>query len=190
MSDVMTRRFRSIVAGAALGALAPAIAVAQTPATTPPAPPAAQAEDVSSPDAILAAIYDAISGPAGKARDWNRFRSLFVPGARLIPTRPRPDGGASATAITPDEYATTIGPRLEQGGFFEREIHKTVEQFGNVMHVFSTYESRRKAEDPQPFSRGINSIQLLKDGNRWWVVTIYWDSERPGNAIPAKYLPK
>ena len=189
MPGALPHRVRAMVAGAALGLLAPAVGVAQTPAPTAQ-PPAAKSEDVSSPDAILGALYDVISGPAGKARDWNRFRSLFVPGARLIPTRLRPDGGASATAITPDDYAATIGPRLEQSGFFEREIHKTVEQFGNVMHAFSTYESRRKAEDPQPFSRGINSIQLLKDGNRWWIVTVYWDSERPGNMIPPKYLPK
>lgn len=189
MSRVVSHRLRAIVAGVTLGMLAPAVVAAQAPATPPP-PPAAKPEDVASPDAILTALYDVISGPAGKARDWNRFRSLFAPGARLIPTRVRPDGGASATAITPDEYASTAGPRLEQNGFFEREIHKTVDQFGVVMQVFSTYESRRKAEDPQPFSRGINSIQLLKDGNRWWVMTIYWDSERPGNTIPPKYLPK
>ena len=189
MSGIVSRRARAVLAGAALGVFAPSVAAAQAPATPPP-PPAAKPEDVSSPDAILAALYASISGPAGQARDWNRFRSLFAPGARLIPTRLRPDGGANASVITPDEYATTVGPRLQQNGFFEREIHKTVEQFGNVMHAFSTYESRRKAEDPQPFSRGINSIQLLKDGNRWWIVTVYWDSERPDNPIPAKYLPK
>jgi hypothetical protein len=96
----------------------------------------------------------------------------------------------SATAITPDKYATTVGPRLEQNGFFERKIHQTVEAFGNLMHAFSTYESRRKADDPQPFARGINSILLLEDGNRWWIVTVYWDSERPGHTIPSKYRPK
>ena len=188
MSRVVSHRVRVVIAAAALGLLAPAVAIAQTPAAAPP-PPAAKPEDVSSPEAILKALYDVISGPAGKARDWDRFRSLFAPGGRLIPTRIVGDG-ASISAITPDQYATAAGPRLEQNGFFEREIHKTVEQFGVVMQVFSTYESRHKAEDPQPFSRGINSIQLLKDGGRWWIVTVYWDSERPGNTIPPKYLPK
>ena len=109
--------------------------------------------------------------------------------AELLRDRLKQEGHKARLISFPD-YATSIGPRLEQNGFFEREIHKTVEQFGNVMHVFSTYESRRKAEDPQPFQRGINSIQLLKDANRWWIVTIYWDGERPGNTIPPKYLPK
>src|SRR5207248_535793 len=145
--------------------------------------------DVSSADAIVAALYDVISGPAGQKRNWDRFRSLFVPGARLMPSRTKPDGGAEVRVLSPDDYASMSGARLEENGFFEREISRKTDSFGNVMHVFSTYESRRTAADPKPFARGINSIQLLKDGNRWWVVTIYWDSERPGNPIPDKYLP-
>jgi hypothetical protein len=90
--------------------------------------------------------------------------------------------------ITPDEYATMSGPVLEERGFFEREIGRVTEQFGNVAHVFSTYDSKNALSDAQPFARGINSIQLLNDGRRWWVITIFWDSERADNAIPAKYL--
>ena len=179
--------FGLVLACAALLAAAPSARAQQTPPTQ--AVPVAKPADVNSPEAILAALYDVISGPAGQKRDWDRFRSLFVPGAHLIPVRSTAEG-ASARMLTPDEYATTAGAGLERNGFFEKEIHKTVESFGNIMHVFSTYESRRTAADPQPFARGINSIQLMKDGNRWWVVNVYWDSERAGNPIPAKYLPK
>ena len=64
-------------------------------------------------------------------------------------------------------------------------------RFGAVAHVFSTYESRTLVElILKPFTRGINSIQLFFDGKRWWTVTIFWDSERPGQAIPVEYLPK
>lgn len=150
--------------------------------------PAAKPADVASVDAIIAALYDVISGPAGQARDWNRFRSLFVPNARLIPTRARPDGGADAVVWSADDYAAAAGPRLEKGGFYEREISRTAESFGNIVHVFSTYESRHTAADPAPFARGINSIQVMKDGQRYWIVTIFWDSERSGNPIPPKYL--
>jgi hypothetical protein len=156
------------------------------PAATVPAKPA----DVASPEAIIATLYEVISGGAGQQRDWNRFRSLFVPGARLIPVAARPDGSAATRMLSPDEYATTVGPRLTEMGFFEREIGSTTESFGNIMHVFSAYDSRRTAADEKPFARGINSIQLLKDGSRWWIVSIYWDSERAGNPIPAKYLKK
>jgi hypothetical protein len=116
------------------------------------------------------------------------MRSLFIPGARLIPTGRRPDGTRSNQVWSVDQYISTVGPRLEQGGFFEREIARRSERYGNIVHAFSTYESRRAASDPQPFARGINSIQLWNDGRRWWVVTIFWEGERPDNPIPGRYL--
>ena len=160
---------------------------------TAPAPvttAAARPEDVVSEDAIIAALYGAISGPAGQKRDWVRFRSLFIPEGRLIVARPpRPDGPVPPRVMTVEDYITASSAALERG-FFEREISRISETFGGVTHRFSTYESRTRAEDPEPFARGINSIQLLHDGRRWWVVTVFWDSERPNNPIPAKYLPK
>jgi hypothetical protein len=196
--------FRSPVVFCALAAVSTAAcASAQTPTPAPaPAPaqstpsaasaatatPPANPADVASVDAILGALYDVISGPAGQARNWDRMRSLFVPGARLIPTGRRPDGTRRITVWTVDEYIRTVGPSLEQGGFFEREIARRSERFGNIVHAFSTYESRRAASDPQPFMRGINSIQLWFDDKRWWVVSIFWEGERPDNPIPARYL--
>ena len=161
----------------------PATLVAQTAA-----PPAARAEDVGSMEAILAALYDVISGPAGQTRNWDRMRSLFAPGARLIPTVYRPDSVPSLRMWDVDQYISLVGPRLESSGFFEKEGARRVERFGGVVHVFSTYESRRAASDPTPIARGINSIQLFDDGKRWWIVTIYWEAERPGNPIPERYL--
>jgi hypothetical protein len=151
----------------------------------------ADPKDVASEDAIIAALYDVISGPACQRRDWNRFRSLFVPGARLIPTiRLAPDPKFIARVESADEYAASAQQTLEQNGFFEHEIARTVETFGNITHRFSTYESRRTAADEKPFARGINSIQLLNDGTRWWIVTVYWQAERPGNPIPPQFLKK
>ena len=189
-------RLRSLLAAALLAAPAaaaqpPAAPAQPAPSAAPaqPAPPAARPEDVASVDAILAALYDVISGPAGQARDWDRFASLFHPGARLVPTGPRPDGSVAARVITPAEYRERSAAALERDGFFETEIARTTERFGNVVHAFSTYESRRAAADPTPFMRGINSIQLFHDGARWWVLTIFWQNEGPGAPIPAKYLP-
>lgn len=178
---------RIIAAVAALTLSLPAAAPAQAPMLEPPQPAPA---DVASIDAILTALYDVISGPADEPRDWGRFRSLFAPGARLIPTQVRPDG-ADIVSLTPDEYATRIGPRLEEIGFFESEVARRVEAFGAIAHVFSTYASYRTAEAQENgewFTRGINSIQLLKDGDQWRVVTIFWDAEREGQPIPERYL--
>jgi hypothetical protein len=160
-----------------------------------PASVAARPDDVKSIEAILGAIYDTISGPAG-ARDWDRLRSLFYANARLIPCRRAPQDQAkekpavTARALTVEEFIKRSEPTLKTQGFFEREIARRVEQFGAVAHVFSTYESRHAASDREPFVRGINSIQLFSDGTRWWVVTIFWDSERDGQVIPEEYLPK
>jgi hypothetical protein len=164
--------------------------VAQAGAPAATSQPAANPADVGSLDAILAALYDVISGPAGQARNWDRFRSLFIPGARLIPSSPNAEGKVVPRVLDPDAYATRAAATLEKNGFFEQEISRKTDTFGTVTQVFSTYESRRKKEDATPFARGINSIQLVNDGTRWWVVTIFWDSERPNNPIPQKYLTK
>jgi hypothetical protein len=165
---------------------ATATAAAQVATPSPAAKPA----DVSSPDAIMAATYDVISGPAGQPRDWDRFRSLFVPGARLIPVVAKKTGGGYDTrVITPDEYAQKADAYFQKNGFAEREIARTAERYGNIMQIFSTYESRHDAKDAQPFARGINSFQLFYDGSRWWVVTIYWLEETPENPLPKEFLP-
>ena len=162
---------------------------AAPPAAEKPAPPAAKAEDVSSPDAIIAALYEVISGPPGK-RDWDRFRALFAPGARLIPTRRDAQSGeVRSVVIDAEGYISRSAAFLEQNGFFEKEISRRSERFGNILHAFSTYESRHKAGDAAPFARGINSIQLLFDGKRWWIVTVYWQAESPENPLPKEFLP-
>ena len=146
--------------------------------------------DVNSMDGILADLYDVISGPAGQKRDWDRMRSLFVSGARLIPTTRQADGSFATRVLDVDGYITSAGASLEKNGFFEKQVSKHVEIFGHVTHVFSTYESRRKSDDAKPFARGINSIQLMNDGKRWWIVTVFWEAERPDNPIPSQYLPR
>jgi hypothetical protein len=163
----------------------------QAPAAAAPAAtaPAANAADVSSVDAIMAATYDVISGPAGKARDWDRFRSLFVPGARLMAVHEEKDGTFSLHAVSPDGYVERAGDYFLKNGFAERESARKAERYGNIIQVFSTYESRHDASDAKPFARGINSFQLFFDGKRWWVVTIYWQEETPGNPIPKEFLP-
>ncbi|HKX83480.1 MAG TPA: hypothetical protein VJL58_04600 [Pyrinomonadaceae bacterium] len=146
--------------------------------------------DVASVDSIIKAVYEVISGDAGKERDWDRFRSLFVEGARLIPTtgKNKDTGLIAARIITPEEYIKRSGPFLLKEGFHEREVARRVEQYGNIAHVFSTYDSKHKVSDEKPFMRGINSFQLMNDGKRWWIVTIYWQAETQENPIPKQYL--
>ncbi|MGH9682468.1 MAG: hypothetical protein ACRD4S_02505 [Candidatus Acidiferrales bacterium] len=161
--------------------------VAQAPQSL--AAPAAKASDVASPDAILAAVYDVISGPAGQKRDWDRFRSLFTPGARLIPAGPDKQGHIAVHAFSPEDYIRLSDPYFQKNGFAEREIARKTGRYGHILEAFSTYESRHDAKDAAPFARGINSFQLFYDGSRWWIVTIYWEEETPDNPLPKKFLP-
>jgi hypothetical protein len=112
----------------------------------------------------------------------------MAPGARLIPTGPTPSGGIGHRVLTPEDYIEIAEPGLVGGGFFEVEIGRAMERYGPVVHLMSAYESRRGADDPEPFARGVNSFQLLHDGDRWWVVTIFWASETPDNPIPERFL--
>ena len=157
------------------------------PATSVTVPPAAP-EDVATIDAIIAALYDVISGPAGEARDWDRFRSLFAPEARLIPTSAATDSTSGrARYMTAEQYVAGAGASIEERGFFEGEIGRVTERFENIAHAFSAYESRWTAEG-DVFQRGINSIQLMWDGERWWVTNIMWRGVAPEVAIPEQYL--
>ncbi|PYK03392.1 MAG: hypothetical protein DMF45_04455 [Verrucomicrobia bacterium] len=151
----------------------------------------ADPSDVESIEAIVAAAYDVISGPAGKKRDWKRERSLFISGARLIPTAV--DAGRNDVDLAPqvldvDAYIARVKPYFATAGFYEKEVARRVEQFGQIAHVWSTYESRHDPNDAEPFMRGINSIQLFNDGSRWWILSIYWQHESRQHAIPEKYL--
>jgi len=164
-----------------------------SPASPKPSAPNATAPnatakpgDVDSIDHIVAAVYDVISGPAGP-RDWDRFRTFFYSGARLIPSRRDDKGTVSARVYTPDEYATRAQGVFSKEGFFENSLANRVEEWDHIAHVWSTYESRH-AKGEKPFARGINSFQLINDGTRWWILTIYWEGEDPSHPIPEKYL--
>jgi hypothetical protein len=160
----------------------------QEPSALGAAGSAADPADVASIDAIMHAAYDTISGPAGQQRDWNRFRSLFVAGARLAAVVPDRTGGRRTVVFSPDEYAKQGDPYFQKNGFFEHEIARRTEKWADIAQVFSTYESRHAAGDPKPFERGINSFQLMNDGHRWWIVTIFWQGETSDNPIPKEYL--
>lgn len=147
----------------------------------------AAADDLTSIDGVIAALYDVISGPAGP-RDWDRFRGLFTEDGQLVAIGFRPDGTQVMRRMTPDDYIERSGPFLEENGFFEREVARQLEHFGPLAHAFSTYESRHE-KDADPFARGINSIQLVNDGQRWYVLSIAWTGESDRNPLPAKYLP-
>ncbi len=147
--------------------------------------PASRAEDVNSKEGLLRAMYDVISGPAGD-RDWKRLRSLFLPQARLTRAGKNPDGSVTVNLMNVDEFIQLASNVFQSEGFYEKAIVNRVQTFGNVAQVFSSYESR-PAPGEKPFDRGINSVQLLNDGKRWWILSILWDKERADNPLPRDF---
>ncbi len=143
-------------------------------------------KEVATIEDAVNAVYAVISGPAGP-RDWVKMRALFVPGGRLAVRNPGADDGIAH--MTLEDYENLVGPQFLKTGFFERSIHNEVVRFGDIAHVFSTYESRHAADDEKPFARGVNSMQLLHHDGRWWLVSIYWQAESEDAPIPAAFLP-
>ena len=200
-TETIRQPFLAAILALALGCAAPDTGADGTAAEAEPAaavvaemPPQPMADpaDVESIDAIVTAVYEAISGDAGVERDWDRFRSLFLPQARLMPVSSQhgENGRRSSVAsITPDEFAANGSSSFAEQGFYEIEIGSVTEQYGDIAHRFSSYASFRTDDpDEEPFNRGINSFQLLYDGERWWVLSIFWQHEPDAGPIPAEYL--
>ncbi|HEY7112402.1 MAG TPA: hypothetical protein VIA45_05665 [Thermoanaerobaculia bacterium] len=150
--------------------------------------------DGASLDRLLQALYDGVSHTADAEPNWERLAPLFVPGARLTP--PKPPGDARWVALSFDEFRDAvrkgIASRRADGkpaGFFEREIGRETHDYGNVTDVLSAYEGRFRADDPKPFIRGVNFLQVVRAGERLAFVSIVWDTERPENPIPERLLP-
>ena len=143
-------------------------------------------KDVSSISSIIDALYEVISGEKGEQRDWDREKNLFHPGARLIVVK-KEDIHLETKIMSPDEFIQYAKPFIDGTGFYEYEIERKVEEFGHVVHVWSTFAIKSSKEDETPHTRGINSIQLLNDQKRWWVMNIYWNKETDEFPLPEKY---
>lgn len=143
-------------------------------------------KDVSSESAIITALYEVISGESGEARDWDRFKNLFVKDGLLIPTTKAATGVFGYRTMTPDDYITMFSTRIKTG-FFEKELKHELVSYGTIAHVFSTYETREIKNGPVT-NRGINSIQLFFDQNRYYIVNVLWCAESMGFTLPAARL--
>ncbi len=174
-------------AAAAQGA---GVAAAPRPAPAPgaiaahPDWPKANPDDVKSPQAIIAALSSSISGEAGQARNLDRLRSLFVPGSgRMVVTRVPKAGPTDVTVMSLDEYIARSSSGTPQN-FYEVPIAYEMQTFGRMTHVYESY-GLHHTKDDAPYVRGVNSWELLSDGSRYYVLQVFWDTERPDNPIPA-----
>jgi len=147
-------------------------------------------KNVATLDSTVTTLYSVISGDKGEARNWELFKHLFKKDAKLIPTGKNEKNEITVRYMSPEDYIKTSGKWLVENGFHEVEIQRETQFFGNIAHIFSTYEAYKSKTDTTPLMRGINSIQLFNDGKRWWIVNLYWKQESEGTPIPDKFLPK
>lgn len=133
--------------------------------------------------AVVDELYAMISGPAGP-RDWARQRAIFHRDARQVRTWVDSDGRPAMKMMAPDDYAADTTPFFAANDFYEVEIARRIDVFGNIAHVWSAYEARRWPDDKKPERRGINSIQLVRGADGLWsVLAMVWDNEREGVRI-------
>ena len=127
-------------------------------------------------DATLSTLYTVISGAAGQLRDWELYRSLFLPDAHSILAVAKRGEVPRAKVLDVEGYIRRTDAYFQTNDFCEVEIDRKTETFGNIAHVLSFYESRRE-EHGKPFTSGVNSMQLFYDGKRWWIASVMWNTE-------------
>ena len=141
--------------------------------------------DVKSIDALIKALYEVISGEGSEPRNWDRFRNLFAKDARLVPTFKGADSNYAYRILTPEEYITRFSSR--KMGFFEWELSRKTEEYGTIAHAFTTYATKQTKDGPVT-NRGINSVQFMKDKNRYYILHIFWCGEDSGFSLPNRYV--
>lgn len=151
-------------------------------AQMPPANPA----DVGTIDGIVTAFYDVINGPAGKPRQWRRDSTLYMPKATFVSMAEK-NGKPVPEIMTPEEFRRAVDAELVKNGFFEAEIGRRMERFGNVAQVRSVYQMQRSADGPL-LGRGVNYLLLYWDGTRWWIANAVWDDERPNSKLSPSWI--
>lgn len=173
-----------------VGAICLALIAPDTaPAQYVPAP-----EEVATPEAIIASLYDTFQRKPGEHIDWDRFASFFVPGALMVPNVEQTDGAFRVMTVRDfsewvesifAEYSP-IGSSLDHG-LAEDEVHSVMERYGDIVQVMSTYE-RHAWDSDEIDGRGINGITLVQNGGRWWIVSIVWDEESGAGPVPSRYM--
>lgn len=119
-------------------------------------------------DETIAAMYASFSFEEGMRPNWALQAEIFAPGARLV--RVNDDGVFEFDLAS---FRKNLEGMIDSGAmtsFSEREVWHEVQEFGDVAHVLSEYET--------PLFRAVKSIQLFRRDGRWWISAMIWRRDR------------
>lgn len=142
--------------------------------------------DWESPEAIVQALYTTISADPGESRDWDRFRALFLDGARLSMAIDS-SLASGIMGMEPEEMIAQTEAAYAATGFHELSLVTRVERHGLMASVTSSFEVRLRRDDAVPLMRGLNHFQLLNDGERWWIVSNVGVLETADSPLPVAF---
>jgi hypothetical protein len=148
-------------------------------------PPPADPADVATPERVVEAISETLSGRAGEGRNWNRFRSLMAPGARFVAKGVADDGAVHSRVLGVEDLIASDNESFATQGFFEHRVITHDEVWAHLAVIVTAFEVRH-ALGEAPFARGIKHFELTSDGKRWFVESIVWESETTASRLPSE----
>jgi hypothetical protein len=156
-----------------------------------PAPRPPEPSDVGTIDGIVKALLESLSFTIGSQPDYNRLRTLFHPLCQIIP--PRNERETQSEVMELEVYIrqwveSIVFTGLERKGLIIKEIARRIQSYGSIGQVFITFKGNHAPNDPDPVQRGIYSVQLLREKQRWYILSLTWDIERQNSPIPRAYL--
>ena len=150
---------------------------------------AAEAPDLATVDGVVAALYQAVSFAPGSEPDWASLRTLLLPNAVIAqPVR----GSDEVELLSVDAFIGRFKEDLDnfkmrETGFWETVARVEKTGFGRIAHCFVVFEPRTDPSSAEPAGRGVDSIELIRTGGRWWIAAITTEHERPGRALPTTF---
>ena len=142
------------------------------------------AEAFATPEALIAALYDEVTFPAGGSPDWDRVRSMFLEQATVVLRTSR----AETTIFTVDGFVQDFIDFIEEANIAETGFQESVLRveplvFGDMAHLLVLYEAHIPGAGRPP-SRGVDSFQLIRKQGRWWIVSVTNEVPTPDRQLP------
>ncbi|MBM3984981.1 MAG: nuclear transport factor 2 family protein [Planctomycetes bacterium] len=147
------------------------------------------ADDAHAIRAALDGLYAAFGFDPGGEADWDAIRASCAEGAAfLAPAAPdRPQRLTGLDEFLEDFRAYASSPPVAGTGLHERITGVRVDGFGRIAHAFVAFEGFAPG-DGRALTRGLDSLQLVRDGERWLLASFTTQYETPALSLPLRFV--